>query len=95
MSQLVSVIPNGHKAHTLHDTNLLPSGTCYLLIGVTTAGVLRLRTYANPDDNLDLYVALGTHQILGRFKLALSTGTTAVLSPATTVIAQTYDPNIT
>lgn len=94
MAQLTSAIPNGAKSHTVHDDNLLPAGTTYLIIGVTTAGQIVLNSWANPAVNVTVYLALGTHQLLGNWRQARATGLTATLSPANTVIAQTWDPNV-
>lgn len=77
--------PDFQKSHTVHDSNKLPTGTVALVIAATVAGEIVLQMWEGAAVTYGLTV--GTHIIPGRFELAKSTGLTATLSPANTVIA--------
>lgn len=72
-------VPTAHKDHALHDTATMPSTTIAIGLTVTTAGVVPLQMWNSPAAT-DVPFAIGQHYLPGNWKLAKSTGTTAVLT---------------
>ncbi len=96
-----AVIPSSHKLHTIDDvTELTSSGTfqgsfpgpqccCELIINVATAGNVRLEMHGDAAaTTCDYTLPVGIYFIPGYWRKVFSTGTTAVLSPANTVVAR-------
>lgn len=82
-------VPNRHVAHTIHDTNELEAWVVKVIADVTTAGNLVLEMWDGTSVAYSL--PIGLHQIDGQFRRAKATSTTAVLSPANTVVIHYID----
>jgi len=78
-------IPNGFGAeHTIHDTNELPHGTVAVLFSVGTKGVIKMEDQEGTA--ISPHFEVGTYYFkFADLKLIYSTGTVAVLVPATKV----------
>jgi hypothetical protein len=83
-------VPTRMVSHALHDTTAMSSSTMGISLVVTTAGVLAAQMHGDSAGTL-IQLGVGTWQIPGNFKLAKSTGTTAVIT-GTAVVCYWFDP---